>query len=42
MSDLLKTPDIPAFPSTTQKEVKKAFTIIKDWARDASDKINKR
>lgn len=42
MSTVLKTPDIPAFPSETQKEVKKAFTIIKDWSRDVVTKVNQR
>lgn len=42
MNTVLKTPDIPAFPSTTQKEVKKAFTILKDWSKDVVAKVNQR
>ena len=38
----IKTPDIPALPSTTQKEVKTAFVIMKDWARLVSAELNKR
>lgn len=42
MINEIKTPDIPALPATTQKEVKTAFVIIKDWARLVSLELNKR